>query len=180
MRLSTLPRLRKDFVRACDTPRNLCRRLLGSRRALCGVSARTTAPLTQILTYRGRQRPGSLTEAQDMESRQLASRGLVALQCGQQYILRCLLRSPQTCPVCGEYLSIRGSWQLNLERKYLIVEEAVSLKTRHDWELYTHLAARFGLVLTTHKETCCRWFSSRSGRGSWIISGFLWGFFRAA
>src|SRR5947209_6305106 len=39
-------------------------------------------------------------------------------------------------------------------------------------------AARFGPVLATHKETCCRWFSSRSGRGSWIISGFLWGFFR--
>src|SRR5438552_5028243 len=25
MRLSTLPRLRKDFVRACDAPRSLCR-----------------------------------------------------------------------------------------------------------------------------------------------------------
>lgn len=37
-----------------------------------------------------------LTETQDMEPRQLASRALVALQCGQQYILRCLLRSPQT------------------------------------------------------------------------------------
>jgi hypothetical protein len=42
---------------------------------------------------------------------------------------------------------------LNLERKYLVVEEAVSLQTRHDWEVYTHLAARVGLVLTTQKET---------------------------
>lgn len=42
---------------------------------------------------------------------------------------------------------------LNLERKELVVEEVVSLKTHHDWELYTRLAARFGLVLTTHKET---------------------------
>ena len=39
------------------------------------------------------------------------------------------------------------SWQLNLERKYLVVEKAVSLKTRHDWELYRHLAVRLGLVL---------------------------------
>src|SRR6266567_3167833 len=53
MRLSTLPRLRKDFVRACDTPRSLCRGLLGSRRAMCGVSARTTAPRAQILHLPG-------------------------------------------------------------------------------------------------------------------------------
>jgi hypothetical protein len=83
-------------------------------------------------------------------------------------------------PSAGNTSQYGGSWQLNLERKYLIVEEAVSLKTRHDWELYTHLAARFGPVLATHEETCCRWFSSRSGRGSWITSGFRCGFFRAA
>jgi len=53
MRLSTLARLRKDFVRACDTPRSLCRGLLGSRRAMCGVSARTAAPRAQILHLPG-------------------------------------------------------------------------------------------------------------------------------
>jgi hypothetical protein len=38
-----------------------------------------------------------------------ASRGPVALQCGQQSILRCLLRSPHTGHVCEEELSLRGN-----------------------------------------------------------------------
>src|SRR5205823_2088205 len=97
-----------------------------------------------------------------------------SLSCGASYAPR------RHVPSAGNTSQYGGSWQLNLERKYLIVEEAVSLKTRHDWELYTHLAARFGPVLATDEETCCRWFSSRSGRGSWITSGFLCGFFRAA
>jgi hypothetical protein len=49
-----------------------------------------------------------VTETQDMEPRQLASRGPVALQCGQQYLLQCLLRSPHTEHVCEEELSLRG------------------------------------------------------------------------
>ncbi|GHO56618.1 hypothetical protein KSB_50930 [Ktedonobacter robiniae] len=56
---------------------------------LCaGCPPKLLRPWRRYLTYRGRQRPGSLTETQDMELRQLASRGLVALQCGQQSILR--------------------------------------------------------------------------------------------